>query len=434
VREADRKALDARHGVGDTPPDHAAASVWEKEADRLQHDPKNIIVRIQRTKYFTQYVFIPSPDGGNLGLGLGALLGPVNESVNSLINQLIDAGTMSNSGGGFLGRGVKLKAGKTSFDPFEWKPADSTGDDLRKNIFPLPVREPSAVLFQLLGLLIQYGEKIGSATDIMTGVSPGQNTPAETSRNTLEQGMMLFSGIYGRMYRAFREELSLLYGLNRLFFKSSPRYFELTEGDGAILAPDDYDGSQLRVMPSADPEVTSIQQRRNKANELAQAAMSPLGGQWDKAYVSRYWLEAHEYADSDVIFPDPKGPKAIQPPVDPKVQMQQMKQQADDKQHQDEMQLKVAQLKMDMQESEANIIALQAKASKDAATAASMGDSHAIAMIDAQIGAAKVAHEKQKSVMDQLLKMHELVLKQKQLDHDIKMDNKPEPKKDAAAK
>jgi hypothetical protein len=69
----------------------------------------------------------------------------------------------------------------------EWKRVDSTGDDLRANIFPLPVREPSAVLFQLLQLLISYGERIAGATDIMTGVSPGQNTPAETSRNTVEQ-------------------------------------------------------------------------------------------------------------------------------------------------------------------------------------------------------------------------------------------------------
>src|SRR5258706_9432508 len=152
--------------------------------DRLAAAPNNHIIRIDPVHYFTKYTFIPSPDGGFYGLGFGALLGPLNQSVDTLVNQLVDAGTMSNSGGGFLARGVKIKGGKSSFDPFEWKPVDSTGDDLRKNIFPLPIREPSNVLFQLLGMLVGYAEKISGATDIMTGVSPGQNTPAETSRNT----------------------------------------------------------------------------------------------------------------------------------------------------------------------------------------------------------------------------------------------------------
>ena len=78
-------------------------------------------------------------------MGWGLLLGPTNKSIDTLINQLIDAGTLSNTAGGFLGRGAKLRKGDNSFRPFEWKPVDSVGDDLRKNVFPLPVREPSNV-------------------------------------------------------------------------------------------------------------------------------------------------------------------------------------------------------------------------------------------------------------------------------------------------
>ena len=416
VRQAERRALDARTGTDSQPADLTLASKYEREADRLEKDPDNVIVRIQRTKYFTQYTFIPSPDGGNLGLGLGALLGPVNESVNTLINQLIDAGTMSNSGGGFLGRGVKLKGGKTSFDPFEWKPVDSTGDDLRKNILPLPVREPSNVLFQLLGLLIEYGEKIASATDAMTGVHPGQNTPATTSQNTLEQGMMLFSGIYNRMYRAFREELTVLYGLNKLFLKTSPRYFELTEGPSAILAPDDYDADGLRVFPSADPEAVSAGQRKQKADKLAAAMASPLGGGWDPNYIKRYWLEANDYDDVDLIFPDPQGPKAIKPQPDSKTAMAMQKLQQDEKHHQDEMQLEVARLQQDIQESRAKVAQLMADASKKAAEAQTAGDSKAIALIDAQLGAAKLEQDKADAAFNRILQLHQTALKQRELD------------------
>ena len=161
----------------------------QDRADELTLSEGNEILRITPVKFFTKYTFIPSPDGGFYDLGFSALLGPVNESVNTMINQLIDSGTMNTTAGGFLGRGVKMKGGQTSFNPFEWKPVDSTGDDLRKSIFPLPVREPSTVLLQLLQILVTYGEKVSGATDIMTGISPGQNTPAETSRNTIEQGI-----------------------------------------------------------------------------------------------------------------------------------------------------------------------------------------------------------------------------------------------------
>jgi chaperonin GroES len=379
VRQYDNLAMQSQ--------DAEVKSKYEKLAQAAQDDPDNIIVRIDPVKYFTKFTFVPSPDGGFYGLGLGALLGPVNEAVDTLINQLIDAGTMSNTAGGFMGRGVKLKGGKNSFDPFEWKVCDSTGDDLRKNIFPLPVREPSNVLFQLLGILITYGEKISSATDIMTGVSPGQNTPAETSRNTVEQGMMLFSGIYGRMYQSFTEELRKIYDLNRLYLHTSPRFFDLTEGPDAIIAPDDYTTGTMMVVPAADPSTVSGEQRRQKADRLAQAAASPLGAMWDKETVSRQWLEAHDY-DVDVIYPDPQSGK-VKPPVDPKIQMQQAELEFNKQKHVDDMQLKVAELRSVVALNEAKIAELQAKATFELAKADGEGMQQQIALLNAQIGAAR---------------------------------------------
>ncbi|HEX4920231.1 MAG TPA: hypothetical protein VFV92_05765, partial [Candidatus Bathyarchaeia archaeon] len=135
------------------------------------------LIRIVPEKFFTKYGFIPAPDGGFYDLGFGKLLGPLNESINTSINQLCDAGTLKNAGGGFIARGVRTKSGEVSMRPALWMRVDCVGDDLRKNIVPLPVPEPSTVLFQLLSLLIDYGQRVAGAPDIVQGQNPGQNTP-----------------------------------------------------------------------------------------------------------------------------------------------------------------------------------------------------------------------------------------------------------------
>ncbi|MBU6264864.1 MAG: hypothetical protein KGM14_01550 [Actinomycetales bacterium] len=393
-----------------TPDDLDAQSRLEKQIKALEDARDNHIIRIDPMLYFTRYIFIPSPDGGVYGLGLGSLLGPVNESVDTLINQMVDAGTMSNTAGGFLGRGIKMKGGATSFAPFEWKTVDSAGDDMRKNLFPLPVREPSAVLFQLLGLLITYGEKISGATDIMTGVSPGQNTPAETSRNTVEQGMMLFSGIYARMYRAFRDEINKLYTLNRLYIESSPKFKEISSGEDAIIAPDDYRARGMRVFPAASPEAVSATQRKQKAAELLAIANQQPG--FDKYLVTLGWLEASDYDDIDKIYPDPKGPNAIAPPQNPKVALEQAKLQQQAKEHQDSMQLAIVELQADIQVNEAKILELQAKATKALAEADGVKTGHQLALINAAIGA---AHARQKGLIEALSLMQKAESEQSKL-------------------
>lgn len=366
----------------------AARSVLEKEAQKLEDSPSNKIIRIVPTTFFTRYLFIPSPDGGFYGLGLGALLGPTNAAVDSIINQIIDAGTMLTTSGGFLGRGVKIKSGKQTFDPFEWKPVDGSGDDLRKNIVPLPVNAPPEIMFQLLGLLIQYGEKIGSATDVMTGVNPGQNTPAETSRNTLEQGMMLFSGIYKRMYRGFTEELRKLYTLNKWYIKQSADYAELTQGDGALLMDDDYDSNGYRIYPSADPTAVSPSQKQSKA-KVAYDVMTHNPNGFDRYQVIKRLLEAYDTEAVEEIFPDPKGPKAIAPMPNPKIELEKAKLQQKTDIHQDEMGLEIVKLHEALEMNDAKIVELEAKAQKHLADAKGVDNSHVAAMLNAQIDAAK---------------------------------------------
>ena len=312
------------------------------------------ILSIKAEHYFTKYPFIPSPDGGFYDLGFGVLLGPLNESINTIINQLVDAGTMANTAGGFLSRGIKLRGGNYAFNPMEWKHVDTTGDDLRKGIVPLPVREPSQVMFTLLNLLINYGERIGGAVDIMTGQNPGQNTPAETTRTMAEQGMKIFNGIFKRTHRSLKQEFRKLYRLNQVFIDEDMSYTSNAVSKGLILAKD-YDGPVTDVMPTADPSVTSDAQRMNQAMAIAQrVAATP--GLYNRYEVEHAFLKAMKITNIDRVLPDPKGPNAVPAPVNPKVQIEQLKVQA--KQASDQLNMKMALLKL-MGEAELNQAKIQ---------------------------------------------------------------------------
>jgi len=346
------------------------------------------IIRIKPEQYFTKYGFVPSPDGGFYDLGYGVLLGPTNDSVNTIVNQLIDAGTMSVTGGGFLGRGVKIKGGDYTFKPHEWKRVDSTGDDLRANIFPLPIREPNQVSYQLLQLLINYGERIAGATDIMTGVSPGQNTPAETSRNTVEQGMKVFNGIYKRTWRAMKEEFQKLYRLNQLYLPSEPVEFEYNSELSFVL-PDDYAMDMKLVKPAADPNVVSDSQRQMQAQAVLQLATSTGG--FNMYEVQKRYLDALKVSAIDQILPDPKGPNAIKPGPSEKMQIEKMKNDERQMNHQLRFKLGIAKLMQEAELQQAKITELQAKAVLEFEQADGVKSGHAIAMLEAQIGA-KRAH------------------------------------------
>ena len=345
------------------------------------------VLSIKPENYFTKFPFIPSPDGGFYDLGFGSLLGPLNESINTLINQLIDAGTMANTAGGFLGRGIKIRGGNYNFAPLEWKPVDSTGDDLRKNIMPLPVREPSQVLFTLLSLLINYGERIGGSVDILVGQNPGQNTPAETSRTMAEQGMKIFSGIFKRTYRSLKEEYRKLYRLNQLYM------FRPSTVGSIKISPEDYQGSVKNIMPGADPNMVTDSQRVMQGNQIAQRANPMLG--YNMREVEMMLLRTWKINEDDImkILPDPKGPNAVKPPVPPKIQEAQMKIQGKMQEVQMKAQIEAAKLEMQAQLNQAKITQLEADALVKLSKADTEDKKVEIAAINAQIGAAKTHQE-----------------------------------------
>lgn len=287
---------------------------------------KGKLVRIEPTQYYTKFGFIPNPDGSFYDIGFGVLLGPINDSVNTLINQLIDSGTINNLQSGFLGKGLRVRMGEQRFQPGEWKAVNATGDDLKKQILPLPTKEPSNVLFQLMGALITSGKELASVAEIFTGKMPGQNTPATTTMATVEQGMKVFTAVYKRTYRALQEEFKKLYKLNATYLNPQT-YVEVMDTN---VDPEDFNPDGYDICPGADPTAVSQSEKLMKAQGLVE--MLPLGI-LDPIKVTVRMLEAQEQPNYQELFSQavqqtgapPQKPDPVQMEMQMKSQSEQQK-------------------------------------------------------------------------------------------------------------
>jgi len=313
--------------------------------DGIETDEDGNVTYIKPDNYYTKFPFIPNPDGSFYDLGFGHLLGPINESVNTIINQLVDAGTLRNLQSGFLGKGIQIRKGEQRFQPGEWKQVNAIGDDLRKQIVPLPTNEPSSVLFQLLGLLIQSGKELASIAEIFVGKMPGQNTPAYTTKETVEQGMKLFTAIYKRVYRAQTKELKKIYELNR-YYLDPQEYISILDEP---VQQEDYKAAPDDLMPAADPSASSNTEKLAKAEALMQ--LLPLGTVNPMAVTMR-WLDAlDETNPQELIIP----PEQQQPPPDPKVEAMKAQSQIKMQESQAKMQMDQVKAALDQQEKTMNM-------------------------------------------------------------------------------
>ena len=271
-------------------------------------DQQGQVVRITATEHYVEYPFMPSFDGGVYGMGFGILLGPLNDSINTLLNQLIDAGTRSSSQTGFVGKGVRLlrggETGSMKFRRGEWKVVQSTGDNLRNNIVPLPLAEPSTVLFQLLGFLVSISKELASQSDLLAGQQDKQNVPATSTLALIEQGLKVFSGIYKRTYRALRKEFGKLHRLNALHLTQEEYAGVIDDPQGSIadFVERDYD-----IRPVSTPGfVTETQQYM-----LAQAMLPMRGAGLNDMEINMFYMESIGVPNVQRFLP--KGPPPPQP-------------------------------------------------------------------------------------------------------------------------
>jgi chaperonin GroES len=358
------------------------------EDDKIERNTQGEIVRITPEQHFIKYGFIPAPDGSFYEMGFGMLLGATNESINTLINQLIDAGTMSNLGGGFLARGVRVRGGEYSFRPQEWKRTDSNAADLKNGIFPLPIREPSNVLFSLLNLLIDWGSRIGMATDAATGQNPGQNQKVGTTEAVIEQGEKVFNGIYKRTYRAMKKEFRLIYRLNYLNPPKSGKFdYADNSGQGGYALWKDYFESDKAIVPAADPTIASQEKILTRDMHVREMSASMPG--YNRYAVERRVLMDMEVPNIDEIFPKPGTPGAAQPQPPYQVQVAQIKAETERMKLQANDRRKQLELMQEARENEARILKLQAETLKLRAEAGVVENQSILQLMDRELAAAK---------------------------------------------
>ena len=261
-----------------------------------------------KKQYFVHYKFLPGL--GFYGFGLVHLLGNLSRASTSILRQLIDAGTLSNLPAGFKARGLRIED-QTPIQPGEWRDVDAPGGDLSANLLPLPYKEPSGTLFQLLGFCIDAAQKFIGTTDLGMGES-NQELPVGTTIALLERGARVMSAVHKRLHFAQMQELKLL---AKVFAESlPPEYpYEVPGGDVTIKSQD-FDG-RVDVVPVSDPNIFSMTQRITLAQQQLQLAQqSPQMHNMYEAYRRMYM--ALGVTDIDVVLPPPPTPEPQSPALE----------------------------------------------------------------------------------------------------------------------
>ena len=221
----------------------------------------------QRRMHFVHYPYIPG--FGFYGFGLIHLIGGFADSATSLMRQLVDAGTLSNLPGGFKSKDMRVKNDDTPIAPGEFRDVDVVGSTIRDSIVPLPYKEPSATLFNLMNTIVEEGRRFASVSDLKVS-DMSANSPVGTTLAILERNLKVMSAVQARMHSAMRQEFKLLAAIIRDY--TPPEYDY--DADGPRMAKQsDYD--MVEVIPVSDPNATTMAQKvvqYQAALQLAQGA------------------------------------------------------------------------------------------------------------------------------------------------------------------
>jgi chaperonin GroES len=236
------------------------------------------IVRIERWNPYPDFKFLPDPKGGFYGTGLAKLLEPITDAIDANFNQLMDAGTAQIAGGGFMSAGVRIQGsaqgGTAWFSPGEYKMVGIAGGSLSDMIYERTLPQQSDVALQMLQMLLEAAKDISSVKDVMTG--DGNNMAAVGTTLAMQnQALQVFSSIYKRVYRGFKEEFRLMYLCLQKFATDRERkqYQELTGGD----LDEDFAGDGTDIQPVGDPGVVTKMQKVSRVTMLTQLAESEIG-------------------------------------------------------------------------------------------------------------------------------------------------------------
>ena len=260
----------------------------------------------KKIQYFVHYKFLPG--FGFYGLGLIHTIGGLSRTATSALRQLIDAGTLSNLPAGFKARGLRIRDDDEPLQPGEFRDVDAPGGAIRDSLMPLPFKGPDQTLYQLLGFVVQAGQRFATITDMKVG-DGNQQAAVGTTIAMLEQGSRVMSAVHKRLHYAMRVEFKIL---ARVMGESLPAEypFEVAGADGTVMATD-FD-SRVDIIPVSNPNIFSQAQRIALAqSKLQLATAAPELHNLHEVYRDMY--EAMGVTDLDRIMkatPDPR-------PMDP---------------------------------------------------------------------------------------------------------------------
>ena len=256
-------------------------------------------------KYFVHYKFLPGL--GFYGLGLTHMIGGLAMASTSILRQLIDAGTLANLPAGFKARGARIRDEDSPIQPGEFRDIDVVGQTLQASLMPLPFKEPSATLYNLLGTLVDAGRRFASMADMKVGEMSGE-TPVGTTMAIMERGTKVMSAIHKRLHYSQKMEFKLL---SKIFAQDiAPYPYMVSQQFGPEIKAQDFD-QRVDVLPVSDPNIFSMSQRIALAQselQLVQSNPEIHGGPMGLYQAYRKMYEALGVTNIDAILPPPPPP------------------------------------------------------------------------------------------------------------------------------
>ena len=276
-------------------------------AIRRNYQPNDPLKK--KIQYFVHFKFLPGL--GFYGFGLIHMIGGLSRTATVALRQLLDAGTLSNLPAGFKMRGIRVRDDASPLQPGEFRDVDAPGGNLKDAFYPLPYKEPSQTLLQLMGIVVQAGQRFASIADMQVG-DGNQNAAVGTTVALLERGSRVMSAIHKRLYSALRQEFKLLAGLFAQYLPQEYPYDVV--GGQRVIKQKDFD-DRIDIVPVADPNIFSMTQRIQLAQTELQLAMS--NPQMHNMYESyRKMYEALGIKNIDQLLPPPQPPQPKDPALE----------------------------------------------------------------------------------------------------------------------
>jgi hypothetical protein len=280
---------------------------------RRNYEPND--PNFKKKQYFVHFKFLPGL--GFYGFGLIHMLGGLSRTATSVLRQLIDAGTLANLPAGFKARGMRIRDHDQPLQPGEFRDVDVTGQSIKESLLPLPYKEPSQVLFALLGFCVDAGKSFAAIADMKMGEGNQQN-PVGTTLALLERGTKVMSAIHKRLHYAQATEFNLLAKCIQLFLP--PEYPYMVKGGNRFIKQTDFD-ERVDILPVSNPNIFSMSQRVMLAQQQLQLAIAnPALHNLREAYRRVY--QALDVDNIDALLkPDPSQPKPMSPAMENSVAM-----------------------------------------------------------------------------------------------------------------